>query len=103
MPSAGTRQALRLIPAIQLCAGSLTQMGTRTESFTELTERMGRKTGGISVGSFVSDVKACPFAMLEHPQPGWDPVAHHISVEVVCGSQQGIFQGSLGWAGLQTA
>ncbi len=33
----------------------LTQMGTQKESFIELTERIGRKTGGLSVSPFVSD------------------------------------------------
>ena len=33
----------------------LTQMGTEKESFIELTERIGRKTGGVSVSPFVSD------------------------------------------------
>ena len=35
----------------------LTQMGTEKESFVELTERIGRKTGGLSVSPFTSDVK----------------------------------------------
>ena len=30
-------------------------MGTQKESFIELTERIGRKTGGLSVSPFVSD------------------------------------------------
>lgn len=34
---------------------SLTQMGTDKESFIELTERIGRKTGGVSVSPFISD------------------------------------------------
>ena len=32
-------------------------MGTEKESMTELTERIGRKTGGISVSPFVSSIK----------------------------------------------
>ena len=32
-------------------------MGTQKESFIELTERIGRKTGGVSVSPFTSDVK----------------------------------------------
>lgn len=36
---------------------SLTQMGTEKESMIELTERIGRKTGGVSVSPFVSSIK----------------------------------------------
>lgn len=32
-------------------------MGTEKESFIELTERIGRKTGGLSVSPFTSDIK----------------------------------------------
>ena len=32
-------------------------MGTTKESFVELTERIGRKTGGLSVSPMVSDVR----------------------------------------------
>ena len=41
-------------------------MGTQAESFVELTERIGRKTGGVSVSPFTSDVKgqAEPAALL---------------------------------------
>ena len=35
----------------------LTQMGTQTESFVELTDRIGRKTGGVSVSPFTSSVR----------------------------------------------
>ena len=38
----------------------LTQMGTAKESFVELTERIGRKTGGVSVSPFVSSVRGSP-------------------------------------------
>ncbi len=34
-------------------------MGTAKESFVELTERIGRKTGGLRVSPFVSDIKDC--------------------------------------------
>jgi Zn-dependent M16 (insulinase) family peptidase len=53
---------LKTVPAdllhlVPLFCRSLTQMGTDKESFIELTERIGRKTGGISVSPFVSAVK----------------------------------------------
>ncbi len=35
-------------------------MGTEKESFIELTERIGRKTGGLSVYPFTSNVKGSP-------------------------------------------
>ena len=38
-----------------LCyAAGVLQMGTEKESFIELTERIGRKTGGVSVYPFTS-------------------------------------------------
>ena len=40
-------------------------MGTRKESFVELTERISRTTGGVSVYPFTSSVKGSP-----------DPVAY---------------------------
>ena len=53
-----------------MCCGSLiepvvwrrclTQMGTSKDSFVDLTERIARNTGGVSVSPFTSDVKACP-------------------------------------------
>lgn len=46
-----------LLHLVPLFCRSLTQMGTDKESFIELTERIGRKTGGISVSPFVSAVK----------------------------------------------
>ena len=41
-------------------------MGTGSESFVELTERIGRKTGGLSVSPFLSDVRgqAEPLALV---------------------------------------
>ena len=41
-------------------------MGTQKESFIELTERIGRKTGGLSVSPFVSDRRgtAEPLALI---------------------------------------
>lgn len=47
----------RLLPLVPLFCRSLTQMGTATESFVELTERIGRKTGGLGVSPFVSSIK----------------------------------------------
>jgi Zn-dependent M16 (insulinase) family peptidase len=46
---------LALLLRIVVVCRSLTQMGTQRESFVELTERIGRKTGGISVSPFISD------------------------------------------------
>ncbi|GIL59926.1 hypothetical protein Vafri_14582 [Volvox africanus] len=47
----------RLLPLVPLFCRSLTQMGTSSESFVELTERIGRKTGGISIYPFTSAVR----------------------------------------------
>lgn len=38
----------------------LTNMGTEEEDFITLTERIGRKTGGVSVSPFVTSVKGSP-------------------------------------------
>ena len=46
-----------LLPLLPLFCRSLTQMGTDKESFIELTERIGRKTGGLSVSTMVSPVR----------------------------------------------
>jgi hypothetical protein len=46
-----------LLPLVPLFCRSLTQMGTSKESFIELTERIGRKTGGLSISPFTSPVK----------------------------------------------
>jgi Peptidase M16C associated len=43
-----------------LSCRALTQMGTEKESFIELTERIGRKTGGLSVYPFTSSVQGSP-------------------------------------------
>ena len=50
----------RLLPLLPLFCRCLTQMGTATESFVELTDRIGRKTGGLSVGPMISDVRGKP-------------------------------------------
>ncbi|GIL59935.1 hypothetical protein Vafri_14588 [Volvox africanus] len=47
----------RLLPLVPLFCLSLTQMGTSSESIVELTERIGRKTGGISIYPFTSAVR----------------------------------------------
>ena len=46
-----------VLPLVPLFCRALTQMGTATESFIELTERIGRKTGGLGISPFVSAVK----------------------------------------------
>jgi Zn-dependent M16 (insulinase) family peptidase len=46
-----------LLHLVPLFCRSLTQMGTEKESFIDLTERIGRKTGGLSVSPFVSAIK----------------------------------------------
>ncbi|BDA40898.1 Presequence protease, mitochondrial [Coccomyxa sp. Obi] len=55
-----------LLPLVPLFCRCLTQMGTEKESFIELTERIGRKTGGLSVSPFVSDKRGTdePVAMV---------------------------------------
>lgn len=50
----------KLLPLVPLFCRSLTQMGTEAESFVELTDRIGRKTGGFSVSPSVSDVRGKP-------------------------------------------
>lgn len=46
-----------LLPLVPLFCRSLTQMGTAKESFIELTERIGRKTGGVGVSPFYTSVR----------------------------------------------
>lgn len=46
-----------LLPYVKLFGRSLLQMGTETEDFVKLSQRIGRKTGGIYTSSFVSDVQ----------------------------------------------
>jgi Zn-dependent M16 (insulinase) family peptidase len=46
-----------LLPLVPLFCRSLTQMGTTKESFVELTERIGRKTGGLSISPYTSPVR----------------------------------------------
>jgi presequence protease len=49
-----------LLPLVPLFCRSLTQMGTDTETFVELTERIGRKTGGISAYPYTSAKRGQP-------------------------------------------
>jgi len=49
-----------LLPLVPLFCRSLTNMATETESFVELTERIGRKTGGLSVYTFTSPLRGKP-------------------------------------------
>lgn len=60
LPLAGV--PARLLPLVPLFCRCLTQMGTDTQTFVELTDRIGRKTGGVSVSPFVSDVRGKPDA-----------------------------------------
>ncbi|KAL4419293.1 hypothetical protein ABPG77_008343 [Micractinium sp. CCAP 211/92] len=46
-----------LLPLVPLFCRCLTQMGTAKESFIELTERIGRKTGGLSVSPSIMSRK----------------------------------------------
>ena len=54
----------RLLPLLDLFCRCLTEMGTQNESFVELTERIDRTTGGISIGP-----------MVEHKKGQKEPVA----------------------------
>jgi presequence protease len=44
----------RLLPLLPLFCSSLTQMGTQTESFVELTERIDRTAGGLSISPMIA-------------------------------------------------
>lgn len=46
----------RLLPYVKLFGQSLLEIGTETEDFVRLSQRIGRKTGGISHGAFTSAV-----------------------------------------------
>ena len=77
-----------LLPLVPLFCRSLTQMGTAKESFIELTERMGRKTGGLSIYPFTSPVRGKE-----------DPVAYVMvgGGRVVGGTgQRGVSSGTVG-------
>lgn len=49
-----------LLPLLPLFCRALTNMATESESFIELTERIGRKTGGLSVYTFTSPLRGKP-------------------------------------------
>jgi hypothetical protein len=55
-----------LLPLMPLFCRSLTQMGTEKEDFVTLSQRIGRKTGGVSFSPFTSSVKGSkdPLAFL---------------------------------------
>ncbi|KFM23321.1 Presequence protease 2, chloroplastic/mitochondrial [Auxenochlorella protothecoides] len=55
-----TRLGPELLPLVPLFCRCLTNMGTEEEDFITLTERIGRKTGGVSVSPFVTSVKGSP-------------------------------------------
>ena len=46
-----------LLPYAGLFLDALLQLGTETEDFVQLTQRIGRKTGGISTATFISTVQ----------------------------------------------
>jgi Zn-dependent M16 (insulinase) family peptidase len=46
-----------LVPYLPLFSSALVEIGTETEDFVKLTQRIGRKTGGIRPTSFISAVK----------------------------------------------
>ena len=48
---------VRLLPLVPLFCRALTNMGTKSQSFVELQQRIGAQTGGISVSAFTSDVR----------------------------------------------
>lgn len=47
----------RLLPYVKLFGQSLLEIGTETEDFVRLSQRIGRKTGGVSYGTFTSAVR----------------------------------------------
>uniref|UniRef100_A0A7S3VL18 Peptidase M16C associated domain-containing protein n=1 Tax=Dunaliella tertiolecta TaxID=3047 RepID=A0A7S3VL18_DUNTE len=51
---------LSLLPLVPLFCRSLTNMATEKESFVELVETIGRKTGGLSVFPFTSPIRNKP-------------------------------------------
>src|SRR5262249_25192683 len=46
------------LPYIALYGRALTEMGTRSEDFVKLSQRIGRKTGGIRPSRFTSSIPA---------------------------------------------
>lgn len=51
------RVPARLLPLVPLFCQALTSMGTSTETFVELNERMGSTTGGVSISPFTSAIR----------------------------------------------
>jgi Zn-dependent M16 (insulinase) family peptidase len=47
-----------LLPYVDLFGQALTQMGTTSQDYVKLSQRIGRKTGGIGASSFVSSIAA---------------------------------------------
>lgn len=54
-----TRVPARLLPLLPLFCSSLLQMGTHTESFVELTERIDRTAGGLSISPMIAHKPGC--------------------------------------------
>jgi Zn-dependent M16 (insulinase) family peptidase len=50
------RISQELLPYVDLFGQALTQMGTEREDYVKLSQRIGRKTGGVVASSFVSSV-----------------------------------------------
>jgi Zn-dependent M16 (insulinase) family peptidase len=48
----------RLLPYVNLFGRSLLEMGTESEDYVKLAQRIGRKTGGISPSTLISSVRA---------------------------------------------
>lgn len=49
----------RLLPYVNLFGRSLLEIGTEKEDFVKLSQRIGRKTGGISYSNFTSAMQGC--------------------------------------------
>ena len=46
-----------LLPWVEIFGQTLTQMGTTSEDYVKLSQRIGRKTGGVGASSFLSSVQ----------------------------------------------
>ncbi len=69
-----------LLPYAQLFGMALLEIGTETEDFVKLTQRIGRQTGGIASTTYISAIKQCAacscleFTALQiHNGSGWRP------------------------------
>ena len=67
-----------LLPLVPLFSRCLMEMGTSTRSYVQLTQEIGRKTGGISVSPFTSNVRGSD-----------DPVAYMMLRGKCTGAQVG--------------